>query len=109
MRERKFWGWGYSDELLTDEEDKNIEQRILNNFSLSEVETIPIPKAKDIELHKSKISPPSSLQNLLSSKDTNFTFLNFISIFLSFIFSYITIKFFLNYVKKFSLNIFVIY
>ncbi len=67
MRERKFWGWGYSDELLTDEEDKNIEQRILNNFSLSEVETIPIPKAKDIELHKSKISPPSSLQNLLSS------------------------------------------
>ncbi len=49
------------------------------------------------------------LQNLLSSKDTNFTFLNFISIFLSFIFSYITIKFFLNYVKKFSLNIFVIY
>ena len=67
MRERKFWGWGYADELLTDEEDKNIEQRILNNFSLSEVETIPIPKAKDIELHKSKISPPSSLQNLLSS------------------------------------------
>ena len=67
MRERKFWGWGYSDELLTDEEDKNIEQSILNNFSLSEVETIPIPKAKDIELHKSKISPPSSLQNLLSS------------------------------------------
>ena len=67
MRERKFWGWGYSDELLTDEEDKNIEQRILSNFSLSEVETIPIPKAKDIELHKSKISPPSSLQNLLSS------------------------------------------
>ena len=67
MRERKFWGWGYSDELLTDEEDKNIEQRILNSFSLSEVETIPIPKAKDIELHKSKISPPSSLKNLFSS------------------------------------------
>ena len=67
MRERKFWGWGYTDELLTDEEDKNIEQRILNNFSLSEVETIPVPKAKDIELQKSKISSPSSLKNLLSS------------------------------------------
>jgi len=67
MRERKFWGWGYADELLTDEEDKNIEQRILNNFSLSEVETIPVPKAKDIELQKSKISSPSSLKNLLSS------------------------------------------
>ncbi len=33
----------------------------------------------------------------------------FIAIILSFSFSYITVKFFLNYIKKFSLNIFVIY
>ena len=32
-----------------------------------------------------------------------------IAIFLSFMFSYITVKFFLNYLNKFSLNIFVIY
>ena len=32
-----------------------------------------------------------------------------ISIFFSFIFSYLTIKFFLSYISKFSLNIFVIY
>ena len=32
-----------------------------------------------------------------------------IAIFLSFFFSYITVKFFLNYLNKFSLNIFVIY
>ena len=32
-----------------------------------------------------------------------------IAIFLSFLFSYITVKFFLNYLNKFSLNIFVIY
>ena len=32
-----------------------------------------------------------------------------IAIFLSFLFSYVTVKFFLNYLNKFSLNIFVIY
>ena len=36
-------------------------------------------------------------------------YLTLIAIILSFLFSYITIKFFLNYLKKFSLNIFVIY
>ena len=36
-------------------------------------------------------------------------YLIIISVVLSFLFSYITIKFFLNYINKFSLNIFVIY
>ncbi len=36
-------------------------------------------------------------------------FIIFIAIILSFSFSYITVKFFLNYIEKFSLNIFVIY
>lgn len=49
------------------------------------------------------------LTNLISSNNFNFSILNLISIFLSFIFSYLTIKFFLNYMKNFSLNIFVFY
>ena len=36
-------------------------------------------------------------------------YLIIISILLSFLFSYITVKFFINYINKFSLNIFVIY
>tara|TARA_X000000950_G_scaffold22114_1_gene23777 strand:+ start:99 stop:866 length:768 start_codon:yes stop_codon:yes gene_type:complete len=36
-------------------------------------------------------------------------YLVIVSIVLSFLFSYITVKFFLNYINKFSLNIFVIY
>ena len=36
-------------------------------------------------------------------------YLIIIAVILSFLFSYITVKFFLNYLKKFSLNIFVIY
>ena len=48
-------------------------------------------------------------KNLITSGNADFTTLNLISIFLSFIFSLITIKFFLNYIKNFNLNLFVIY
>ena len=49
------------------------------------------------------------LKNLISSQDFNFSLLNLISIFFSFIFSLITINFFLKYINSFSLNIFVVY
>ena len=49
------------------------------------------------------------LKDLLSTESTTITLLNLISIFLSYIFSLITINYFLKYIKKFSLNIFIIY
>ena len=49
------------------------------------------------------------LKNIIISDDLNFSLLNFLSVILSFLFSYITIKFFLIYTKKFNLNIFVYY
>ena len=52
--------------------------------------------------------------SILSLKDVinqsfEFNYLVFISIILSFLFSYFTVKFFLKYINKFSLSIFVIY
>ena len=49
------------------------------------------------------------LNNTLSSGNINFSLINIICIFLSFFFSILSIKYFLQFVKKFSLNIFVIY
>ena len=49
------------------------------------------------------------LNNLFNSESFNFSFLIVISIVFSFFFSLITIKYFLDYIQKFSLNIFVIY
>ena len=49
------------------------------------------------------------LKNILFSESINFSKLNLIAIILSFIFSFITIKFFLEFIKKFSLNTFVYY
>ena len=49
------------------------------------------------------------LKNIVFSNDIFFTKINIASILLSFVFSLITINFFLKYMKRFSLNIFVDY
>ncbi len=49
------------------------------------------------------------LKNILISDSHYFTKINILAIILSFIFSFITIKYFLNFIKKFNLNIFVYY
>ena len=45
----------------------------------------------------------------ITEQNFEFNYLVFIAIILSFLFSYFTVKFFLNYINKFSLNVFVIY
>ena len=45
----------------------------------------------------------------ISNETIEINLLVIIAIILSFLFSYLTVKFFLNYLNKFSLNIFVIY
>jgi len=66
MRLRKFWGWGYEDELLSDEEEKSIDRRIAQTFNLDNVKAIDIPKANDIEIPGSKIKIPKTLERIFS-------------------------------------------
>ena len=47
--------------------------------------------------------------NIINENDTIFSTLNLLSIFFSFLISFTTIKYFLEFLKKFSLNFFVIY
>jgi len=49
-----------------------------------------------------------SLKDILN-QSFEINYFVFLSIVLSFLFSYFTVKFFLKYINKFSLNIFVIY
>ena len=49
------------------------------------------------------------INNLLNTESFNFSLINLIAITLSFVFSFLTIKYFLKYISNFSLNIFVIY
>ena len=66
MRTRKFWGWGYDDELLSSEEENNIDQRIAKTFQLDHVERIEIPKISDIDINQPLFSTPSSLKKIFS-------------------------------------------
>ena len=50
-----------------------------------------------------------NFKNLITEQSFDVSLLNFLGVLLSLIFSYITIKFFLEFVKKFSLLYFVIY
>ena len=67
MRIRKFWGWGFEDELLSEDEEKNIDKRIASTFNLDSIERLSIPKANDIDLHKPKIKESKSLEAIFSS------------------------------------------
>lgn len=49
------------------------------------------------------------IKNIITSNDMFFSTLNLTSIFLSFLISFLTIKYFLDFIKKFSLNFFVFY
>ncbi len=66
MRIRKFWGWGFEDELLSEDEEKNIDKRIASTFNLDSIERLPIPKVNDIDLHTPKIKKPKSLEAIFS-------------------------------------------
>ena len=49
------------------------------------------------------------LKNIFLSESIEFTKLNLLSVLISFFFSFLTIKYFLKYIQKFNLNIFVYY
>ena len=67
MRARKFWGWGYEDELLTAEEENNIDKRIAKTFELDSVERIEIPKIENVYLPDSSLKCPNSLKAIVSN------------------------------------------
>ena len=50
-----------------------------------------------------------NLKNLYIENNFEFSIINFLGMFFSFIFSYLTIKFFIKFLQKFSLTVFVIY
>ena len=49
------------------------------------------------------------LNNIIFSESYNFAKINLLAILISFFFSFITIKYFLKYIRKFNLNLFVFY
>ena len=122
----------FSDQRKTDQNiNKNLNVKIIIIIGLFQILAlipgvsragIAITAARFLKFNRvdsSKISfllsiPALAGASFLGFKDAlnqslNFNFLIFISIILSFIFSYLTVKYFLIFINKFSLNLFVIY
>ena len=122
----------FSDQRKTDQNiNKNLNVKIIIIIGLFQILAlipgvsragIAITAARFLKFNRvdsSKISfllsiPALAGASFLGLKDAlgqslNFNFLIFISIILSFIFSYLTVKYFLIFINKFSLNLFVIY
>ena len=66
MNKRKFWGWGFADQILSKEEEAGVENRIAQNFGLSEIDALPIPIAEEIDLNKPRVQIPDTLKDILS-------------------------------------------
>ncbi|MDA2920360.1 FAD-binding oxidoreductase [Desulfobacterota bacterium AH_259_B03_O07] len=65
---RKFWGWGIEEADLTPEEKEDLEKRMEKQFDLSGLKTNAPPRLEEINLPKSKISPPDTLSDIFSSE-----------------------------------------
>ena len=70
MNKRKFWGWGFADQILSKEEEAGVENRIAQNFGLSEIKALPIPVAEEIELKEPRIKIPDTLKEVFSDDHT---------------------------------------
>ena len=66
MNKRKFWGWGFADQILSKEEEAGVENRIAQNFGLNEIDALPIPVAEEIELKDPRVKIPDTLKEVFS-------------------------------------------
>lgn len=67
MRRRKIYGWGWEDEILSDEENQELAEKWGPYFGIDSFEPIAAPTLHEIELRKPRISPPKSLEGICSS------------------------------------------
>ena len=64
MIKRKFWGWGYEDQVFTPAPDEAIARRILQHLGATAV--LPSPRADNISLVEPRISPPTALESIVT-------------------------------------------
>ncbi len=65
-RPLKFWGWGYEDEQLTDDENELVVSTV-KLFAPDGAVELPPPRVEEFELPPSKLNPPASLEPIIST------------------------------------------
>jgi len=68
-RRLKFWGWGYEDHTLSENESLNIASRLKTLTGLEGNTYLTPPKLNEISLPKTRIAVPNRLSHLVSQTD----------------------------------------
>ncbi|MDQ1422434.1 MAG: alkyldihydroxyacetonephosphate synthase, partial [Acidimicrobiaceae bacterium] len=66
-RPRKFWGWGYDDDVLTSAEHEAIAARARELSGRDGLRPGDVPKVSDFDLRKPRIEPPTTLASRFST------------------------------------------
>jgi alkyldihydroxyacetonephosphate synthase len=62
--ERKFWGWGYEGDGLSDAEIEQLSNDMLSRFGVTSRESIPPPSLNSLTIPEPRLRPPPSLASL---------------------------------------------
>ncbi|SRR6266540_1232552 len=66
QRARKFWGWGYEGEGLSDAEVEDIGREMQARFGVEPRPTAPAPSLASLNMPEPRLEPPRSLESLCS-------------------------------------------
>ena len=66
-RQRKFWGWGYEDTVLSVDEENRLLGNYAERFAIDGFERLPLPKPDEIELTPPRISAPATLERICTT------------------------------------------
>ena len=67
-RRLKFWGWGYEDEGLSEEERSALLGNFSDTLGFDLSEPVPAPSVDEVQLRPPRISPPGSLSDVCTSE-----------------------------------------
>lgn len=66
-RRRKFWGWGYEGDGLTEDEIEILARVLYEHLRLSGLRRVPPPRLDDVDLRPPRVAPPATLARLCST------------------------------------------
>ncbi|MDQ3293151.1 MAG: FAD-binding oxidoreductase, partial [Actinomycetota bacterium] len=67
-RRRNWWGWGYDDAAMTDEQVASLGRAVADRLG-TEVTPAPAPRLEDVSLPACRIDPPAALAPLCRDDD----------------------------------------
>src|SRR5438132_10047608 len=66
-RRRSWWGWGWEDEALTQEQAEALGKAVAARFGLDELRARPAPSLSSLDLRTPRLTPPRALADICSS------------------------------------------